>query len=92
MRLRPHLHGNVCVYVQYAFSKKPSVHTQSAQLTCPFTRDPSTRWKRCSTYAGPVSGAAAATKYTKSSEEDPGAWLPSELGVTRYKVTLVTVV
>ena len=40
-------------------------------LTCLFKRD---RWKRCSAYAGTVSGAVtSATKYTKSSEEDPGA-------------------
>ena len=46
----------------------------SFHLTCLFTRD---RWKRCSTYAGTVSGAVpSATKYTKSSKEDPGAWLP----------------
>ena len=31
------------------------------------------RWRRCSTYAGPLSGA---TKYTKSREEDPRTWLP----------------
>jgi len=54
------------------FSKKYSVHTHSIHWTCPFTRD---RRKRCSTYARPVSGAAAVTKYTKSSEEAPGAWL-----------------
>ena len=67
----------------------------SFHLTCLFKRD---RWKRCSTYAGTVSGAVlphetarkrwtrcstyagtvsgavtSATKYSKSSEEDPGA-------------------
>ena len=76
LRLRPHLHRNVCVYALNSFAKK-STH---AHLTCPFTRD---RWKRCSTYAGPVSGAVtSAPKYTKGSEEDPPsmvamvAWLP----------------
>ena len=52
----------------------------SFHLTCLFKRD---RWTRCSTYAGTVSDAVtSATKYTKSSEEDPGA--------ARSNVTMTT--
>ena len=58
----------VCVF------KKVFIHMHSFHLMCLFTRD---RWTRCSTYAGTVSGAVtSATKYTKSSEEDPRAMLP----------------
>ena len=72
--LRRCAHGNVCVYAQYAFSKKSSVHMHLFHLTCLFKRDRWKRWTRCSTYAGTVSGAVtSATKYTKSSEEDSRA-------------------
>ena len=50
-RVRPHLHGSANANGPNSLSKKSSVHTHSAHLTCPFTRD---HWKRCSTYAGPV--------------------------------------
>ena len=56
---RPRSHGTVCVYAQYAYSKKYSVHMHLFHLTCLFKRD---RWKRCSTYAATVSGAVTSTK------------------------------